>query len=75
MRVVLDASALLAYVRAEPGSEAVDGVLGSALITSVNWAEVLEKSLSASVKVEGLAPGGATLREDLNEGSQPAGSH
>lgn len=54
MRVVLDASALLAYLRAEPGSEAVDGVLGSALITSLNWAEVLQKSLSAGVEVEGL---------------------
>ncbi|MFM7512334.1 MAG: type II toxin-antitoxin system VapC family toxin [Cyanobium sp.] len=54
MRVVLDASALLAYLRAEPGSEAVDGELGSALITSVNWAEVLQKSLSAGVEVEGL---------------------
>jgi ribonuclease VapC len=54
MQVVLDASALLAYLRAEPGSEAVDGVLGSALITSVNWAEVLQKSLSAGVEVEGL---------------------
>jgi PIN domain nuclease of toxin-antitoxin system len=40
MQVVLDASALLAYLRAEPGSEAVDGVLGAALITSVNWAEL-----------------------------------
>jgi PIN domain nuclease of toxin-antitoxin system len=54
MQVVLDASALLAYLRAEPGSEAVDGVLGSALITSVNWAEVLQKSLSAGVEVKGL---------------------
>jgi ribonuclease VapC len=54
MQVVLDASALLAYLRAEPGSEAVDGVLGSALITSVNWAEVLQKSLSAGVEEKGL---------------------
>lgn len=76
MRVVLDASALLAYVRAEPGSEAVDGVLGSALITSVNWAEVLEKSLSASVKVEGLRlelagpwpDGGAILSRRCRQG-------
>ena len=54
MQVVLAASALLAYLRAEPGSEAVDGVLGSALITSVNWAEVLQKSLSAGVEAKGL---------------------
>ena len=41
-------------MRAEPGSEAVDGVLGLALITCVNWAEVLQKSLSAGVEVEGM---------------------
>ncbi len=50
MQVVLDASDLLAYLRAEPGSEAVDGVLGAALITSVNGAEVLQKTLSAGVE-------------------------
>lgn len=54
MRVVLDASALLAYLRTEPGSEAVDSMLGSALISSVDWAEVLQKILSAGVEVEGL---------------------
>jgi ribonuclease VapC len=54
MQVVLDASALLAYLRAEPGSDGVDGLLGVAGITSVNWAEVVQKSLAAGVEVEGL---------------------
>lgn len=58
MQVVLDASALLAYLRQEPGSAGVDDVLASAVITSVNWAEVAQKSLSAGVAAEGL-------REDL----------
>jgi PIN domain nuclease of toxin-antitoxin system len=58
MQVVLDVSALLAYLRAEPGSDGVDGLLGVAGITSVNWAEVVQKSLAAGVEVEGL-------REDL----------
>lgn len=49
MRVVLDASALLAYLRTEPGSKAVDGVLGTAEISSVNWAEVVQKSVSAGI--------------------------
>ena len=40
MQVVLDVSALLAYLRAEPGSDGVDGLLGVAGITGVNWAEV-----------------------------------
>lgn len=58
MQVVLDASALLAYLRQEPGAEVVDSWLGAAVLSSVNWAEVLQKSLSAGVEVAGL-------REDL----------
>ena len=54
MQVVLDASALLAFLRQEPGSELVDQVLGAAVLTSVNWAEVMQKSLSAGVNVDGL---------------------
>lgn len=54
MTVVLDASALLAYLRQEPGAEVVDGVLADARMASVNWAEVVQKSLSAGVDVEGL---------------------
>jgi PIN domain nuclease of toxin-antitoxin system len=38
MTVVLDASALLAYLRQEPGEEMVDGVLAESVMTSVNWA-------------------------------------
>jgi ribonuclease VapC len=58
MSVVLDASALLAYLRQEPGAERVDALLADARMTSVNWAEVVQKSLSAGVDVEGM-------REDL----------
>jgi ribonuclease VapC len=54
MTVVLDASALLAYLRQEPGAEVVDGVLADARMASVNWAEVVQKSLSAGVDVEGM---------------------
>jgi ribonuclease VapC len=54
MQVVLDASALLAFLRQEPGADRVDGALAAAGITSVNWAEVVQKSLSAGVEVEGL---------------------
>ena len=38
--VVLDASALLALLHEEPGSDVVEEVLGDAVISSVNWAEV-----------------------------------
>jgi ribonuclease VapC len=52
--VVLDASALLAYLLQEPGAEVVDGLLSDARMTSVNWAEVVQKSLSAGVEVQGM---------------------
>jgi ribonuclease VapC len=41
---VLDASALLAYLNAEPGADAVEEALGTgARVGVVNWAEVLSK--------------------------------
>ncbi|KGF73765.1 twitching motility protein PilT [Neosynechococcus sphagnicola sy1] len=54
MTVVLDASALLAYLKAEPGGDLVDGVLAESVISSVNWAEVIQKSIAASVNVDGM---------------------
>lgn len=39
-RAVLDASAILAFLRAEPGSEAVAGHLEGAMASAVNIAEV-----------------------------------
>ncbi|GAA6616607.1 type II toxin-antitoxin system VapC family toxin [Scytonema sp. NUACC26] len=58
MTVVLDASALLAYLQDEPGSEAVEEVLAESVMSSVNWAEVVQKSVAAGVVVNGM-------REDL----------
>jgi len=41
---ILDASALLAYLRDEPGADIVEQTMGAgALIASVNWAEVLSR--------------------------------
>ena len=57
-RWVLDASALLALLHAERGGEQVEPLLGQAAISSVNWAEVAQKSLE-----RGRAP--QALREDL----------
>ena len=42
-RVVLDASAILALLRNEAGSEVVDGYRGDALVSAVNIAEVAAK--------------------------------
>jgi PIN domain nuclease of toxin-antitoxin system len=40
---VLDASAILALLRAEPGAEQVAGVIGNALVSVINEAEVIGK--------------------------------
>ncbi|WP_404790883.1 type II toxin-antitoxin system VapC family toxin [Altericista sp. CCNU0014] len=42
-RVVLDASALLALINQEPGSEKVAAVISTACMSSVNVAEVVSK--------------------------------
>ena len=40
---VLDASAVLALLQAEPGADRVAAVLGGAVISAVNWTEVAGK--------------------------------
>lgn len=42
---VLDSSAVLAWLQDEPGFERVDAVLGESCISSINWSEVLQKTL------------------------------
>ena len=37
---VLDASAVLALLHDEPGADVVEGTLGDAVMSAVNWAEV-----------------------------------
>ena len=54
MTTVLDASALLCFLQSELGADQVDAALPEAVISSVNWAEVMQKSLAAGVDVEGL---------------------
>ena len=54
MSVVLDASALLAFLQLEPGHETVGTVLAESVISTVNWAEVIGKSIAGGVETEGL---------------------
>ena len=61
MSVVLDSSALLAYLQQEPGGDAVGRVLNKAVISTVNWAEVVGKAHAASVDTRGLRQELATL--------------
>jgi ribonuclease VapC len=56
--LVLDASALLAYLQDEPGGEMIEEILSEAIISSVNWTEVVQKSVAAGVAIDGM-------REDL----------
>ncbi len=57
---VLDASALLAFLHDEPGAEKVEAELASAVISSVNWAETVQRLIARGVDVGGL-------RDDLQE--------
>lgn len=55
---ILDASALLALLHEEPGAGVVEPLLEEAVISSINWSEVVQKSLACGVELDGL-------REDL----------
>ena len=61
MSVVLDASALLAYLQGEPGGERVKAVLGQAVLSTVNWAEVIGKAREQGVETKGLQEDLASL--------------
>ncbi len=53
--VVLDASALLAYLNEEPGADAVEAALAEgAFIGAANWAEVLSKMAESGGQPETL---------------------
>ena len=54
MTIVLDASALLALLHDETGADRVASALDDALVSAVNWAEVIQKSVARGVSVEGL---------------------
>lgn len=41
---VLDASAVLAWLQADPGADVVDPLLGDAAMSAANWSEVLQKA-------------------------------
>ena len=54
MTVVLDASALLAWLIDEPGAEIVDNLLPDAVMSSLNWSEVVQKAIAREVDVTGF---------------------
>jgi PIN domain nuclease of toxin-antitoxin system len=60
MSVVLDASALLAMLQREAGGTDVADVLTESFISTVNWTEVVQKSLQNGMNMSGV-------RTDLEE--------
>ena len=77
MNAVLDASALLAWLQDEPGAGVVEAELAGSAISSLNWSEVLQKSLAHGVDVTGLradmeALGLAILPFDAGDAEQAA---
>ena len=54
---VLDSSALLALLQNEPGAAVVRPAVDGAVISSVNWSEVVQKSLARGAEVAGLLEG------------------
>ena len=61
MSVVLDASALLAYLQDEPGGERVRAVIAQSVMSTVNWAEVIGKARGEDVDTRGLRDDLASL--------------
>ena len=53
--VVLDASALMAFLHSEPGGDIVWQALPDALISAVNYSEVLKKAIERGKDAEGVA--------------------
>lgn len=54
MTCVLDASALLALLQSESGAERVERALDGASVSTVNWAEVIQKSVARGVDIQGM---------------------
>jgi PIN domain nuclease of toxin-antitoxin system len=51
---VLDASSLLAFLHDEPGAQRVWEALPGALVSTVNWCEVVQKALQRDADIAGL---------------------
>lgn len=61
MNLILDASALLALLHEEPGAETVEQGLDGALVSAVNWSEVVQKSLKRQADVSWMREGFAEV--------------
>ncbi len=53
--VVLDASAVLAFLQKEGGANVVTAAINDSVISTVNWSEVIKKLLTRNVDVSSIA--------------------
>jgi ribonuclease VapC len=58
---VLDASALVAFLRGEPGAEKVAAVLTRSIISAVNLAEAISKMVEHGKPVDNVTSSDKTL--------------
>ena len=55
MNSVLDASALLALLHNEKGADKVEeAVFNKAVMSSVNWTEVIQKAIARNISIDDL---------------------
>ena len=66
-RVVLDASAVLALLRDEPGATVVEEVIGAGIISSVNLHEVWKELLAGGISPEIAREIADELRLDVRD--------
>ena len=52
MTTVLDTSAMLAWIRNEPGADKVDSLIPSGVMSTVNWSELMQKLLQHGSNAE-----------------------
>ena len=64
-RVVLDASAVLALLFAEPGEDRVRAVLDRSVMSAVNWHEVIAKLIDRGVTDDEIADIAANLPVEI----------
>lgn len=55
--VILDASAVLAWLQQEEGADVVEPLLDGAVMSAVNLSEVLQKAMQAGMEPEPVADG------------------
>ena len=63
--VVLDASAVLAFLRREPGAERVEPRLPGARMSAVNHAEVLQKGIETGATMDDVRSAVALLQLEI----------